>query len=194
MKIIGITGGIASGKSTISDYLTQKGFTVIDGDKLSRVICEPNEPGWKAIFDGFGTQYFRSDGTLDRKKLGSYVFSDEKALDKLNSIIHPLIINKTLEIIGEHKNEKLVFVDGALLIESGLYKHCDELLLVTADDDIRLERIIKRDKVSIDEAEKRMTAQMSEDEKKKYATHIIDNSLSRENTFIQVDNFLSLMA
>ena len=188
--IIGITGAIASGKSQVTKYLIEKGFTVLDCDLIARQIAEPQKAGWQSIKAVFGEEFFRADGTLNRRALGAYVFENEERIKKLNSIMHPLIRAELMEQIRIHSNQKRIFIDGAVLIESGMHTLCEQLWLVYAEDGVRLKRIMDRDGLSEQEARDRMSAQMPQEEKKQFATHILMNEGSLQQLYEAVDDIL----
>lgn len=178
MKIIGLTGGIASGKSTASNILEKFGATIIDADVLSRKVVEKGQITLKEITESFGGDILREDGTLDRKKLGKIVFSDKKKLKKLNSIIHPAIhkLSEELFEIEKAKGIEKVIYDSPLLIEEHLMDRVDEVWLVYVDEKTQLERLIKRDGSSRKEAIDRIGSQLSLEEKKRYADVLINNN------------------
>lgn len=179
MKVIGLTGGIASGKSTVSNYLKELGVIVIDADIVSREIVEKGQPALKEIVENFGKEVLRSDGTLNRKHLGTIVFSDPQKLQVLNKITHKRIIENIEEKIKYYKhrgNVKAIFIDAALLIEMKMYFLTDEIWLITANKEIQLERLMLRDNLSFEEAMNRINSQMSLEKKKEVSDVIIDNS------------------
>jgi len=179
LKVIGLTGGIASGKSTVSNILRGKGAYIIDADEISKALVEPGKPAYKEIVEFFGKEILNEDGTIKRKKLGKIVFADTEKLSVLNSITHPKIIEEIEKKLKEcrERDEKVVVIDAALLIELGLYKLADEVWLVVVDEKTQLERLLKRDRfLEPKEAKDRIRAQMPQEEKKKYATRIIDNT------------------
>ncbi|ADL08389.1 dephospho-CoA kinase [Thermosediminibacter oceani] len=190
MKVIGLTGGIASGKSTVSAILRQKGAYIIDADEIAREIVKPGKPAWKEIVDYFGSDILNEDGSIKRRKLGRIVFSDDKKLAVLNRITHPRIveeIKKELEACRQ-RNEKVVVVDAALLLEIGLDMLVDEVWLVSVDEKTQVKRLIERERsISYTEALERIRAQMPLEEKLKFATRVIDNNGDIENTKKQVD-------
>ncbi len=191
-KVIGITGGIATGKSTVTKILINFGYEVIDADKIAREVVEKGENAYNDIIKYFGSSILRKDGNIDRKKLGEIIFNDKKKREKLNIIVHPQVIKKIIEKINLYCHiEKVVFVDIPLLIENidylnkcGLY--FDEIWLVYLNKEEQLKRLIKRDNLSIKEGEKRINVQMPIELKKKYATKIIDNSKEINNLEKQV--------
>ncbi|SHJ81729.1 dephospho-CoA kinase [Paramaledivibacter caminithermalis] len=179
MKVIGLTGGIASGKSTVSNYLKELGAIVIDADVVSREIVEKGKPALKEIVNFFGEKVLKSDGTLNRKYLGSIVFSDPQKLQVLNKITHKRIIEKIEDEIKYYRhsrNIKAIFIDAALLIEMKMYYLTDEIWLVTTSKEIQLRRLMLRDNITFEEAMNRINSQMSLDQKKDFSDVIIDNS------------------
>lgn len=190
-KIIGLTGGIASGKSTVTNIVKSMGFNVIDADKISREVVEVGKPAYFEIVKHFGRDIVDEDGNINRKKLGSIIFNDNNEREKLNSIIHPHIFAAIREYIERYSDSKLIFVDIPLLIETldDLNLHgiwFDEIWLVYVDKDIQLKRLMERDLISKDEAIKRIKAQMPMDMKIKFATRIIDNSGDKDELEIRI--------
>jgi dephospho-CoA kinase len=188
MKMIGITGGIASGKSTVSNYLTSLGANVVCADEITHQLYNPSKKGSLAISEHFGKEYLLKDGSVDRKKLGALVFSDGTQLLKLNAIMHPLIFEAIFGAVD--KNKAFAFIDAAVLIESGLYKMVDDVWLVTADEDIRIKRLMRRDEISYIQAKHRIDAQMSDQEKMKHASVVIENNQSIEKMLEKVNILL----
>ncbi|WIF94398.1 dephospho-CoA kinase [Caminicella sporogenes] len=190
MKVIGLTGGIASGKSTVSSYLKELGAVVIDADIVAREIVEKGKPALKEIVKCFGKEVLNEDGTLNRKYLGKIVFNNPEKLKILNKITHERIIKNIKEKIKfyEHLGKyKVIFIDAALLIEMNMTDMVDEVWLVAIDREKQIERLMIRDKLTYDEALKRINSQMSLEEKKKYADVIIDNSKSIKDLKRQID-------
>ncbi|MFZ2576047.1 MAG: dephospho-CoA kinase [Lactococcus hircilactis] len=178
-KVIGLTGGIASGKSTVVDFLSSKGYFVIDADKVVRELQEPGGKLAQRILKTFGPSFFESSGVLDRQKLGKFIFSDEAARQKLaelqNQTIREEIYRRKSDLLKIMPEEGIVFMDIPLLFEQN-YDGFDEVWLVAVDHEIQLERVMQRDHLSRSEARLRIAAQMSLKEKKKKATRIIDSS------------------
>jgi dephospho-CoA kinase len=186
--LIGLTGGIASGKSKVSAYLRELGASVVCADTVSRDIVRPGEAGNLALRKEFGEQYFNKNGELDRKKLSKTVFSDKAALLRLNALLHPLIIRETLRRARElEAGAHLCVLDVPLLIETGMHKQVDEVWLVVCDRELRIERIMQRDGLGRQEALSRMHSQLSDNERRVYASFIIDNSGDFEQTKKQID-------
>ncbi|HQJ56613.1 MAG TPA: dephospho-CoA kinase [Caldisericia bacterium] len=188
MRIIGLTGNIASGKSKISEYLKTKGFKIIDADLIGKTILE-DEFIKNRLVRVFGTEIMNKDGSIHRKKLGTIGFSSKENLEKLNRITLPLLSKKIKKRINEYKRKKtkLIVLDAAILIEAKWNKIVDEVWVVYTNPEVQLDRLIKRENYSIEEAKNRIDAQMDIDEKLKYADVIINNSFDWENTKQQVD-------
>lgn len=179
MLKVGLTGSIAVGKSFVLAVLAELGCRTIDADKVAREVVAPGTPGLAAVVDGFGADVLNDDGSLDRAKLGAIVFADEAKRLQLNSILHPFIITQQDEIIRQWERETpdgIVVVDAALMIESGGSRRFDKLIVVHCDADVQLHRLMSRDGVSREEAERRIRAQMPQEEKKKYADLLVDTS------------------
>ncbi|WFD11421.1 dephospho-CoA kinase [Tepidibacter hydrothermalis] len=190
MIVIGLTGSIGSGKSTVSNILKKKNINIIDADEISRKIFD-NKKDLDVLVEYFGSEILDSDNMLDRKKLGSIVFSDENKLEKLNSITHPIIINNIKVNIDKFnkQGEKIVILDAPLLIEANLLNLVDMVLLVTCNENIQIKRIVKRDNISKEDATLRIRSQMSVEDKKKYADYIIDNSYDQDKLEADVEKF-----
>jgi len=185
MLRVGLTGSIGVGKSFVAGVLRELGCHVLDADQTAREVVIPGSPGLAHIVKAFGKEMLREDGTLDRQRLGALVFenTDKRAL--LNSILHPHIIARQDEIIREWERIDplgIAVIDAALMIESGGYKRFDKLIVVYCDPEVQLERLMLRDELSPEEAEKRVNAQMSQLEKQKYADYLIDTSAGFEAT------------
>lgn len=189
MVKIGITGGIAAGKSTVSAYLRQKGFLVICADEISRELTRRGGEAIPYMLKEFGESYFDENGDLLRRKLSDLIFSSDEARQRLNLIMHPLIFEKIKKQLSE-ANSDIVFVDAPLLYEAGFDKTVDRVWLLSADINIRKKRLIKRDNVCEDTADKIIRTQMSEDEMRKRADVIIDSSKDIENTRLQIDKLI----
>jgi dephospho-CoA kinase len=192
MKVVGLTGGIGTGKSTVSKMIEEIGIPVIDADKISKAIVEKRSPILKKIVEEFGIEVINPDGTLNRKKLGKIVFENAEKREKLNSIMHPAVKRKIVEEISALKKagNKICVIDVPLLIESGFTDLVHKLIVVYANESIQVKRIIERDNLTEDEAMKRIKSQMPFEEKRKYADYILDNSKSMEFTKEQLINIL----
>ncbi|MBS7527312.1 dephospho-CoA kinase [Fusibacter paucivorans] len=190
--IIGLTGGIASGKSTVTKYLIGKGYPVVDADLIARHIVDRGSPALAAIAKTFGETYLMADGSLDRKKLGELVFNDETARNALNQITHDRIYQAIWDEINVLKtSHHIIFADIPLLIESGRFKKYDEIWLVYVPREVQIERLMQRDSVTEQFAEAQLNSQMPLDEKKNDATRIMDNAGDKNHLFSQVDAALS---
>lgn len=189
--IIGITGSIGTGKSTVSNYLISKGYSVVDADKISKGAYNIGSNGYKAILEVFGVEILNSNGEVDRKKIKKIVFDNSNMLQRLNMAIHPIIINeieKEIEILLESQN--VVFLDAPLLIETELNKKVNKIIVVICDKNEQINRIIKRDKITADMAISIINSQMSIDEKLKFADYIVYNNSTIENLYSQVDEII----
>jgi dephospho-CoA kinase len=178
MLIVGLTGGIASGKSTIADMFKKEGAYIIDLDMISRKVVKPGKPAWRDVVHIFGKEVLNEDQTLNRKKVGDIVFSDAEKRKKLERIIHPKIAaEKLMEIKGIAKkdNQAIVIIDIPLLIETNKQDTVDKVVLVYTSPQGQVERLVKRDGLSLEDAHKRLTSQMPIEDKKKYAHYIINN-------------------
>lgn len=179
MKIIGLTGGIASGKSTVSKMLKKLGAAVIDADRIARMVVEPGQQALENIVNQFGNGVLFSDGTLDRKALGKIVFGEPEKIKILNEITHPEIRKLICRYIDDIKSStmhKVVIIDAALLLESGMNELADEVWLVYVDYDTQVKRLMKRDNITAAEADARIKTQMPVEDKIKQSDRIIDNT------------------
>ncbi|MBQ2003813.1 MAG: dephospho-CoA kinase, partial [Peptococcaceae bacterium] len=185
------TGGIACGKSMISAYLAQKGIPVIDGDLVARQIVEPGTKGLAQIVDTFGAEYLHADGTLNRAMLGSRVFADKEALQQLNAITKPLLLEAFKTQINALQAHPMIVLDVALLLEDHDYKElADQVWVVTVSPVQQLARLMKRNNYTAEEAQNRINAQMSNEERIQYADVVIDNNGTMSETIAQVDRLL----
>lgn len=185
---IGITGSIACGKSTVSDYLKEKGYTIIDADKLGHVALT-SEDVKRRLSETFGANILVNN-EINREVLGKLVFGNDNNLKKLNNIIHPKIKELILKLQEEHKNEDLVFLDIALLYEANFVDLVEKVVVVYVDDDVQLERLMTRNSLSKEESLKRIESQMSPQEKASLGDFVINNSYRKEDTFQQIDEIL----
>lgn len=191
MRVIGLTGNIAAGKSTVSAELKKLGAAVIDADLLSREAVSPGSKGERAVKEAFGEKFFDKNG-LNRKKLGRLVFGNEEARAKLNAILHPVIsemIQNRLSELRINAPEATAVIDAALLFETGLNRLCTEVWLVVASDDVRERRIMRRDGLSKQEARARMRAQGSQREKLTKADRVLFNDAGRDELMRQVKEY-----
>ena len=185
---IGITGSIACGKSTVSDYLIDKGYTIIDADKLGHVALTSDDVKRK-LAEKFGDEILENN-EISREKLGKLVFGNDDNLKILNSIIHPKIKELILKLQEEHKDEDLVFLDIALLYEANFVDLVEKVVVVYVDEDVQLERLMMRNSLPKEEAVKRIESQMSPREKASLGDFVINNSYRKEDTFQQIDEIL----
>lgn len=198
MLRVGLTGSIAVGKSFVSGVLTELGCRVTDADESARRVVEPGTEGLRALVEAFGAEVLRADGTLDRARLGAVIFNDAARRELVNSIIHPLIIaeqDATLRSWEEKDPRGIGVVDAALMIESGGYKRFDKLIVVHCRPEVQLERLMRRNGFSREEAERRIAAQVSQEEKLRFADFAIDTSEGFEDARRQTEEvFRSLRA
>lgn len=187
--VIGLTGGIACGKSTVSAYLRQKGISVIDADLVAREVVELGTMGLQQIKEVFGWQYICPDGTLNRQLLGKKVFADPEALQQLNAIMKPLILEQLqLQIEG---TQDVVVLDAPLLLEDEQYHQLADIVwVVTAAPAVQLERLMQRNGYSRQQAQERIDAQMTEQQRLAYADGVIQNNGSILQMQQQVDGLL----
>ncbi len=190
MLNVGLTGGIACGKSTVAEMLVENGAILIDFDVLVRRLQEPGQPVWQAIVDAFGASVLKRDRTIDRPRLAELVFTDAGNRVRLNNIVHPAVFDawhRQLDAIGQENDRAIVVSDIPLLIEVGRQKEVDVLVLVYVPPAEQVERLIRRDGCTRSEALDRLASQMPIDEKIRYAHVVIDNRGTREQTGLSVD-------
>lgn len=217
MKKIGLTGGIGSGKSTVSAYLREKGIKIIDADELSRQMTAKDGPALPAIREAFGSEFFSSQGELDRKALGAVVFADASKRQKLEKIVTKAVIERSKELLAEAESGcraaqvdcgygdeesrgegassdqnygNMVILDAPLLFECGLQDYMDENWLVAADEDLVVARVMQRDGLSEELARDRINSQMPLEEKKKIADKVIANDAGLDELYAQIDEIL----
>jgi len=189
---IGLTGGIATGKSTVTEILKQAGIKVIDADLISHEILEPYKEGWYEVVSYFGSDFVNDDFTIKRKALADRIFSNPDDLLKINSLLHPIIIGKIREKIKEYESQgiKLAFIDAPLLFETGLEKDYDESWLLVCGIDEQIRRVMARDGLTYEQAENIIKNQMPDTEKRAKANRVIDTSDSLESTIRHVKTLL----
>lgn len=193
MKTIGLTGGIGTGKSTVSEYLKEKGCVIIDADLLSKEMTQKGSPALDEIKRSFGEKYISKEGNLERKLLGDLVFYNPEALAKLQTIITKKVeekIDSILKQLKERDNDDIVVIDAPLLFECGMESVADENWLITADMSVRIQRVKKRDGLSEKQISDRINNQMSEEEKRGKSRCIIDNSGTVEELYRKVDKII----
>lgn len=192
MKVIGLTGSIGSGKSTVAAILSENGAYIIDADKVGHELYYKRGPAWEALIAAFGDEVLDDDGNIDRSKLAAMVFRDNERLSILNAIVHPLIKQEVSRRLNNARQAgiRLAIVEAALLIEAGWHEMVDEVWLVTADEEVRLRRIMQRNGISADEARRRVQSQIPDAEKAKYADIIIANNGSIDDLKRKVEEVL----
>lgn len=204
MKIIGLTGGIGSGKSTVTDYLTERGYHVLDADKIAREIVLPGSEMLIRLTAAFGDEIISEDGSLNRKKLASIVFADPEKKKTLDDLMHTEILELIHERIHRYREEaesvaakgdsgnryRVIFIDAPLLFETGLDKSVSEAWVIDADEETRIKRIMERDGLGREEILSRINNQMARDEKNRRADVILDNTGNQESLYRQIDMLL----
>ena len=177
MKVYALTGGIASGKSTVTEWLRSRGYLVIDADEIVKDLYGQGEPVYNAIVKTFGSEILNSQGEIDRLKLGRIVFSDKDSRLRLNHATHPIIEAQISEKINAAKAacKSMVFVDSPLFLEKGRDPTYDAVILVYVDPEVQMKRLMKRNQLSIEDAKRRIESQMPLREKRAHSDYIIDN-------------------
>lgn len=192
MKLVGLTGGIASGKSTVSEILARQGAAIINADVLAREVVEPGRQAWTEIVNAFGTAVLQPDRALDRQKLRALIFDDPDARKKLESIIHPQVRALAEQRIREHAaaGYAVIVYEVPLLFEGNLQEWLRPVILVACDVDTQRKRLQSRDNLSAVQAQKHIEAQMSLEEKRRLADYVIENNGSLEDLERQVQAVL----
>ncbi|MFS0751207.1 dephospho-CoA kinase [Oceanobacillus sp. 1P07AA] len=190
--VIGLTGGIASGKSTVSSMFQEKNYPVIDADIIAREVVEPGEKAYDQVIEAFGKEIIQDDHKINRPKLGSIIFTDEDKRNQLNAIVHPAVRSRMISKRDDYINKDVpcIVLDIPLLFESNLINLVDKTLVVYVDENIQLTRLMKRNGYSEKEASDRINAQMPLKEKADLADIVIDNNQSIEKTKLQLDQVL----
>jgi dephospho-CoA kinase len=186
--IIGLTGSIATGKSTASAYIQSKGFFVIDSDQIVKTLWRTDMTMLGEISGAFELDMMDPSA---KQKLAKRIFDNPHERSILNDIVHPRVYQKIDELILEHHNESYIIIDMPLLIEVGYQKYCDHVLVVYTDLDTQIQRLSSRDQITEDEAQKRIDAQMPINEKCAFATQVLNNNESKERLYEQIDHFLN---
>lgn len=191
-KVIGLTGSIATGKSTVSKMFGEFNIPVIDADQLSRDVVEQGQPAYREIVDTFGEAILQENGQIDRKALGRIIFTDDQKRKELNGIVHPEVRKEMLKRRDKYKEEKrkAVVLDIPLLFESELMDYVDVILVVSVDESTQLDRLLERDQSTKEDAEQRIKSQLSISEKRKRADAVIDNNGTIEGSFQQLKDIL----
>ena len=197
MRKVGLTGGIASGKSTVSGMFRELGVPVIDADVIAREVVAPGSRALEAIVDAFGEEILTEEKSLNRARLGEIVFSDPAKKKVLEGILHPEIIaeqDRRLRDLEREGRTPVAIVDAAVMIESGSWKRFDSLVVVDCDESQQIGRLRHRNAMNEEEAARRVNAQMPLSEKVKYADHVIDNRGSIDDTRKQVEELMKLLS
>jgi len=189
MKVIGLTGGIGSGKTTVIQYIASKGFPVYIADDAGKRVMETPEVTEKVniLFNG---EVLLPNGTLDRKKIGAIVFNNPDLLQQLNAVVHPAVALDFEKFRVANAQAPLLFKESAVLFESGAYRACDATILVTAPKEVRIQRVMSRDHVTKEQVMERIKNQMPDDEKKLLSTYSVENT-DLPGTFNKIDEILA---
>lgn len=190
MLTVGLTGGIATGKSFVLGVLRELGCEVIDADAVARQVVEPGRPAHREIVAHFGPAILQPDETIDRAKLGAIIFADKAEREKLNAIVHPRVFEAQadwLREVGARDPAAIAVIDAALMIETGSYRRFDKLVVVWCEPQLQLDRLMARNNLSLAEATARIAAQMPSAEKLRFADYSIDTTRGFEDTRRQVE-------
>jgi dephospho-CoA kinase len=196
MLRVGLTGGLASGKSYVGKVLAELGCHLIQSDELGHRVLSPGGAAYTAVLREFGPALAESDGTIDRRKLASEVFARPERLALLNSLVHPHVIQLEQELIAQAESadpDGIAVVEAAILIETGSYQRFQKLILAVCGDEEQIERAIRRDKMTREEAEARLRNQMPLSEKRKYADYIVDTSGAKTETAVRTRQIYNLL-
>ncbi|MCW2699658.1 MAG: dephospho-CoA kinase [Blastococcus sp.] len=188
MLRIGLTGGIGSGKSTVSRMLAARGAVIVDADLIAREVVAPGTPGLAAVVEAFGPQVRAADGSLDRPALATVVFSDPEARRRLDGIVHPLVRHRTAELVAQAPADAVVVNDVPLLVETDQASSYDLVLVVEADQETRVTRLVQRG-LHEEDARARIAAQATDEQRRAVADVVLDNSGTPEELAEQVDRF-----
>jgi len=194
VQVIGLTGGIASGKSTILETLKKMGAVVISADEVAHTATQPGKPAWEDIVRFFGTGILNDDKTINRKKLGEIVFNNRQYLQKLNEITHPRVkemFKNSLKEIKEKNPDAIVVLEIPLLYEAGLEKICDEVWVVWVNRENQIRRLMAREGIDREEAVKRIEAQLPLDEKARRADFVIDNNKNVQEAIADITKYFN---
>lgn len=192
MYVVGLTGGIGSGKSTVARLLEERGAAVIDADRLAREVVEPGTEGLAAVVERFGEDILDPEGRMDRAAVAEIAFSDDQAREDLNAIIHPRVRQRIAERLGEiasaeGQRNRIVVLDVPLLVEGGGDHGYEDVLVVTAPEEVRVRRLVEARGMDPDDVRARISAQASDEERLAVATHVIDNAGTMDELETQVD-------
>jgi len=189
MLRVGLTGGLASGKSFVGETLQELGCYLIRADELGHQVLAPEGEAYAGVVKEFGPDILREDGTIDRRRLASIVFKDAEKLAKLNALVHPAVQARSARMLGEYASNHprgIAIYEAAILIETGSYREFAKLIVAVCGVEQQIERAMRRDGISREEALDRLKRQMSLDEKLKYADYRVDTSGTKETTRAQV--------
>ena len=189
MLKVGLTGSIAVGKTFVVSVFRELGCATFDADQIAHSVMEPGREAYQEIVREFGREVLAQDGSIDRKKLGAIVFQDPERRQRLNEIVHPRVITEQNRLLAEAEQanpDRIAIIDAALMIESGGYKRFDKLIVVFCDKETQIERLMKRNGLTREEAGVRVAAQMSSEEKRRYADFEIDSSGTHDETRARV--------
>jgi dephospho-CoA kinase len=185
MLIVGLTGGVASGKTAVSQVLKEEGAYIIDADQIARELVQPHKPAWNELIRAFGREILQENGSIHRKRLADKVFTDPRQRKLLNQILHPRIkeeMDRRTKKIGEKDPKAIVVIDAPLIVELGDHREMDKLIVVTTTQTQQIERLKDRDGTSLEEALRIVSSQMPIKEKLKFADYVIQNEGSLEET------------
>ena len=190
MVRVGLTGGIASGKSTVSEAFARLGAKVLDADEVAREVVLPGKPAWTKLRHTFGSEFFHPDGRLNRSKLRRLVFADPEQRSRLNAIVHPEVMREIdfrFEQLTTSAQDAVVVVDVPLLLEVGVAHRFDKVIVVYANESVQIKRLRQRDGLSMEGARRALSTQMVLDKKVEQADYVIDNSGTQDETQAQVE-------
>ena len=190
MLRVGLTGGLASGKSFVGDVLERKGCRILKADEQGHAVLEPGGEAHSGVVAAFGAEILSGDGTIDRKRLAAIVFADNEQLRRLNALVHPAVVQREedwLQQVEADDPGAIAVVEAAILIETGSYRRFDKLILAVCGEEQQVERAMSRDGVTREEVLARLRRQMSLEEKKRFADYLIDTSGSESDTTLQVE-------
>jgi dephospho-CoA kinase len=191
MLVAGLTGSIATGKSTVSGILKELGAFIVDADRAAHEVVLPGTKAWNEIVRIFGKEILQKSGEIDRERLGRIIFNDSAMRSILEEVVHPEVVHSMDEQIRSIKSgfpDAVVVLDVPLLIETGMHKGVSEVIVVYCPEDMQITRLMVRDNISREDALAKVRSQISIEEKRRYASLLIDNSASRDNTRIQVED------
>lgn len=195
-KVIGLTGGIGSGKTAVTDYLKKQGFVIIDSDIIAREVVAPNSKGLQEVVKEFGKEFLLDNGHLDRKKLRDLIFSNPQKKHQLESILHPLIQAETRQLIDQNQSLPIIFIAIPLLIEithrKGKPDYIDEIWVVECDPETQINRAMSRDNSSREQIQKIISQQASSEQRQQLANHLIDNNSDKAHLYEQIEQLLKM--